>query len=195
MKESRSIIPLPNKKYKLILADPPWEYKNRKTGGSLKSGAVQKYPVMSLEDICNLKVSEISMKDSVLFLWATTPLLPEAFEVMKAWQFKYKTAIYWRKIMSLGMGYWFRGQAEVCLLGIKGKIKAFRSQRPNFIQCKVGKHSQKPMKFFNLIEPIIRKYDLNPKIELFARDRKEGWDAWGLELPKTEQKTLDSVIK
>jgi N6-adenosine-specific RNA methylase IME4 len=170
----------PTKKYQVIYADPPWSYKNKKTGGSMGSGALQKYNTMELSDICDLPIKSISDKNCCLFLWATTPLLPEAFEVMDLWGFKYKTAIYWRKIMSLGMGFWFRGQVEVCLFGIRGKIPAFHCQKPNFIQSKVRKHSQKPDELLDLINPHIQ--NLNPKIELFARIKRDGWDCWGDEI-------------
>ncbi len=176
------MIPFPNKKYKCIVADPPWTYNNVNTGGSLNSGSRAKYPTLSLAEICLLDIKSISDNDSVLFLWATTPLLPDAFSVMKMWEYTYKTTIYWRKIMSLGMGYWFRGQIELCLVGIHGKVKAFRCQKPNFIQCKVRKHSQKPEEFFQLIEPICEQHNLNPKIELFAREKRGGWDSWGIDV-------------
>ena len=166
-------------KYKTILADPPWQYRNKRTGGSMKSGSAQKYKTMSTEEICNLSlIKEISAKDSILFLWSTIPMLPDAFKVMASWGYQYKTAIIWRKIMSLGMGFWFRGQCEICLMGIKGKIKAFKCQRANFIQSKVRKHSQKPEEFFELIESIIPY----PAIELFAREQRENWDAVGDEI-------------
>ena len=165
-------------KYKTILADPPWQYRNKKTGGSMNSGSASKYQVLSTDEICTLPIKDIRDKDCILFLWATTPLLPDAFQVMSAWGFEYKTAIYWRKIMSLGMGFWFRGQVELCLLGIKGKVKAFRSQHPNFIQYKVGKHSEKPKEFSELIEPFV----IMPAIELFARKKRKGWDVWGNEI-------------
>jgi len=165
-------------KFKTIVADPPWTYNNKNTGGSMKSGSSAKYSTMSIEKICNMPVKNISDKDSCLFLWATTPLLPEAFEVMKAWGYKYKTAIYWRKIMSLGMGYWWRGQVELCLFGIRGKIKAFRCQKCNIIQSKVRKHSQKPEEFFELIEPVVPA----PRIELFARERRKGWASLGFDI-------------
>ena len=152
----------------------------------MKSGSKDKYSTMSLDEICSLDINLISSKDCCLFLWATTPLLPEAFAVMDAWNFKYKTAIYWRKLMSLGMGFWFRGQVEVCLIGVKGNIKAFHSQKPNFIQSKVRKHSQKPDNLYSIIEEL----DLEPKIELFARQRREGWDAYGNELSDTIQKVI-----
>jgi len=91
-------------KYRTILADPPRRYRNINTGGSMQSGASAKYPTMSLEEIKQLPINKIAAKNSILFLWATTPLLDETFEIMKAWGYLYKTTIYWRKIMSLGMG-------------------------------------------------------------------------------------------
>ena len=184
-----------NKDYKILLVDPPWSYDNKKTGGThMISAACENYNTMSLEEIKILPISNISSKDSCLFLWATTPLLPEAFEVMNAWGFSYKTAIYWRKIMSLGMGFWFRGQVEVCLFGIRGKIPAFHCQKANFIQTNVREHSRKPDHLYGLIEEISRKFNLNPKIELFARQKREGWDAWGNQLPEDTQRLLgDSV--
>jgi len=166
------------KKYQIIYADPPWSYKNKKTGGSMKSGAEAKYPTMSIDDICKLPIRDIADKNSVLFLWATVPLLPEAFKVMDAWGYKYKTMLTWRKIMSLGMGFWFRGQTEHLLLGVKGKVKAFRIQKANFIQCKAGSHSTKPVEFRSLIDMT----GLEPKIELFARQKTKGWDVWGNEV-------------
>ena len=152
----------------------------------MTSGASTKYPTMELKDICEMDIEQISEKNSCLFLWATTPLLPEGFEVMKAWGFKYKTTIYWRKIMSLGLGYWFRGQVEPCLFGIKGKIKAFRCQKANFMQSRVRKHSQKPDEMYGLIESL----NLDPKIELFARSGRVGWDVWGNEKIDTVQHIL-----
>ncbi len=166
------------KKYQIIYADPPWRYQNKKTGGSMKSGADAQYSTMSTQEICDLPVQDIAHKNSVLFLWATVPLLPEAFKVLDAWGYKYKTMLTWRKIMSLGMGFWFRGQTEHLLLGVKGKVNAFRIQKANFIQCKAGAHSTKPIEFRILIDLV----DLNPKIELFARQKTPGWDVWGNEV-------------
>jgi len=172
------MIPFPDKKYRIIYADPPWSYKNKRTGGSMKSGASSKYPTMSVDDICDLPVKDIAHENSVLFLWATVPLLPEALNVMAVWGFKYKTMLTWRKIMSLGMGFWFRGQTEHLLLGVRGKVKAFRIQKANFVQCKAGTHSTKPVEFRTLIELV----DLKPRIELFARKKTRGWDVWGNEV-------------
>ena len=174
------MMPFPNKKYQIIYADPPWQYRNKKTGGNMISGSASKYPTMSIKEICSLSIKDIADKNCILFLWTTTPFLEDSFKVLSAWGFKYKTAIYWRKIMSLGMGFWFRGQVEVLILGIKGKIKAFRCQKPNFIQTKVLRHSEKPEEFRELIEGISNGYP--NKIELFARQKTEGWDVWGNEV-------------
>jgi len=165
------------KKYKIIYADPPWKYRNNRTGGSMLPQDVY-YPKMTTKEICDLPVQDISDKDSVLFLWSTVPMIEDAFCVLKAWGFKYKTMLFWRKIMSLGLGFWFRGQVEILLMGIKGKIKAFRIQKANIIQAKVRKHSQKPDEFYELIEMT----GLEPKIELFARNKRPGWDVWGNEV-------------
>ena len=170
--------PIPNKKYKIIYADPPWSYRNKKTGGSMKSGSIQKYNIMPLEEIKALPIRDIADKNSALFLWVTCPMQYEGMEVMTAWGYKYKTKIYWRKIMCLGMGFWFRGQVEECWLGVRGNMKAFRIQKANFIQTKVRKHSQKPDEVRGLIEMT----GLNPKIELFAREETVGWDVWGNEV-------------
>ena len=166
-------------KYKTIVADPPWQYRNKRTGGSMKSGSAQKYETMSIEEICNLEIiKEISNKDCVLFLWVTAPMLPDTFRVIDAWGFKYKTSIIWVKTRGLGMGFWFRVQFELCLVCIRGKIKPFYLPNPNLFFAPRTKHSRKPERFFQLIDPIIPR----PAIELFAREKREDWDAWGNEI-------------
>lgn len=162
-------------KYKVIYADVPWTYRNERTGGSMSSGSAQKYKTLSLPDILSLPVALVADRDSVLFLWATTPLLPEALSVMSAWGFTYKTSLYWRKIMSLGMGFWYRGQVEQLLLGVRGRVKAFRIQKPNFIQTKVRDHSQKPEEMRELVELC----GLSPRLELFATSWTDSWDCVG----------------
>lgn len=172
--------------YRAIVADPPWQYRNIKTGGSMISGSAAKYPTMPLLDICNMGVPAIAHSGgSVLFLWTTTPFLVDgsATRVMKEWGFKPKTAIYWHKIMkSPGMGFWFRGEMEVTLVGIRGEVKAFHSQKTNFIESEVRAHSQKPEELWQLIEPELDKYKLTPRVELFCRgNSRPGWDGWGSE--------------
>lgn len=177
-----------NKKYDVIYADPPWSYRDR----SGQHSAREKYNTMALDDIKSLPVNKLSEKNSILFLWATVPLLPEAFEVMKAWGFEYKTMITWRKIMSLGMGYWFRGQTEHLLLGKKGNVRCFRSQQPNFHESRAMSHSTKPDYFRKLIDRTVTASFQDPKkLEMFARSAKndffpdhhlQGWDVFGNEV-------------
>jgi len=189
------------KKYNVIYADCPWTYRDA-TGRDYIHGASEKYSIMSNEDIANFPISDITTKDCICFMWVTVPLLPEGLETLKAWGFKYKTMLTWRKIMSLGMGYWFRGQTEHLLVGVKGNVKAFRQQKANFYesevfeidecyQCKCGKHSQKPHYFRELINNAVKVSFANPvKLELFARSREgffpdyeyEGWDVFGNEV-------------
>jgi len=166
-----------NVKYQVIYADPPWQYRNKKTGGSMCSGAAQKYPTLSTKELCSIPVGDIADKNAALFLWATVPMLPDALEVMNAWRFKYKGLIVWRKIMSLGLGFWFRGQVELLLFGVRGRVRAFRSQRPNFLQVKVGRHSEKPEEFRKLIEEVTP--NMAPRLELFATKTVPGWECWG----------------
>lgn len=169
-------------RYHVIYADPPWRYKNERTGGSMKSGAASKYPVLSVDEIASLPVGELAERNSVLFLWATVPMLPEGLRVMETWGFKYKTMITWQKL-SWGMGFWFRGATEHLLVGIRGRVRAFRLQEPNIIAAKPLAHSEKPEEFRKLVERATdRVFHAPRRIELFARKRVPGWDAWGNEI-------------
>lgn len=179
------MIPFPNKKYQIILCDPPWKYRDTALYKKFRPhgfGAEHHYATMTTDDICKLKVEDIADKNSVLFLWITVPLLPEGLKVMEAWGFKYKTSLFWRKIMSLGCGHWFRGQVEILLMGVKGKVKAFHIQKCNIIESKVRKHSQKPDEFYELLEMT----RITSRIELFARQKRKNWDAWGDEICNDE---------
>lgn len=182
---------IPDKKYNVIMADPPWQYSNKNTGGSMKSGAAAKYPTMTVNEICNLQIP--NDKNCVLFLWATVPLLPEGLQVMKAWGFKYKTMVTWRKIMSQGMGFWFRGQTEHLLLGVRGKVTAFRLQEKNIIEAKVEAHSQKPEVFRQLVERATDKIDFTNRLELFARKETKGWSVYGNEVENSI--TINNIKK
>jgi len=141
---------------------------------------------MELEEMKKLPIKEISDNDCVLFMWATTPMMPEAFELMSSWGFKYKTMITWIKTNATQTGYWFNTCTEHLLVGIKGNVKAFRSPIKNYYNYIRGIHSSKPAYFYTLIESL----NLNPKIELFARNRREGWDVWGNEAPNHTQAIL-----
>lgn len=148
----------------------------------MKSGSVAKYPTLTTDELCALPIHNIADKNSVLFLWVTCPLKPEAFQVVQAWGYKYKTTIYWHKLDRFGLGYWFRGGVEECWVCVRGKVKAFRSQERNIIESKALAHSHKPDELYDMIEPATAKHNMLPRIELFATQCRDGWDATGFEL-------------
>ena len=175
-------IPLPNKKYNIIYADPAWSY----TGNMMNSSATDHYKTMSLNDICNLPVKKIADDNCILFMWVTDPLLEKAFEVIKAWNFVYKTVAFtWAKSnknklgMFTGLGYWTRGNPEMCLLATKGKPKRISKSVAQLVIDERREHSRKPDRIRN---DIVRLCGDLPRIELFARQRFVGWDAWGNEV-------------
>lgn len=173
------LIAFPDKKYYVVYADPPWSYSNKKTGGSMTSGSAQKYPTMTLQEIKDLPIADITDKDGLLFLWATVPMLPEAMDTLNAWGYKYKTAHFWIKLGRLGMGFWFRVNVEILLVGVRGQVKPFRLTERNHFSAKPEKHSEKPEYYRQLIEKTVGDV---PKIELFARQKTPGWDVWGNEV-------------
>ena len=173
---------LPIGTYNIIYADPPWRYEQRKVQGA----AENHYPTMSIDELCALPVLELAAKDCALFLWATFPQLPEALRLIRAWGFRYKTvAFVWlkrnRKSPSwfYGMGYWTRSNAEICLLATKGKPKRQSAGVHQFIISPIEQHSKKPDEARDKILALMG--DL-PRVELFARQKTPGWDAWGNEI-------------
>lgn len=172
-------------KYQIIYADPPWRYEN--SGG--QGVAENHYKTMSVEEICNLPISTLTDKNAVLFLWVTFPQLAEAFRVIEAWGFKYKTVGFvWIKQnrsgngFFFGLGYWTRSNAEVCLLATKGKPKRQSRKVSQLIISPLERHSKKPDKTRDLIVELMG--DL-PRLELFARESTPGWDVWGNEVDST----------
>lgn len=174
------MIPFPNKQFSCIYADPPWRYEDTANAG--KRGASHKYPVMTLEDICALPVEQIAVKDCALFLWVTPPFLMDAAKVLDAWGFTYKTkAFTWLKYtekgcLHFGMGRWTRANTEDCLLATRGKPKRVDAGVHQVIRSRVLNHSVKPPE---TRDRIVRLMGDIPRIELFARQRVEGWSGWG----------------
>lgn len=177
-----------NKKYQIILADPPW---NESGGGKIKRGADRHYPLMKTKDICELPVPDITDENCHLYLWVTNNHLQDGLDVIKAWGFKYKTAITWVKDR-IGLGQYFRGQTEHCLFAVKGMIPykvidGKRQQAVTYFNAVRKKHSQKPETMREFIEKVSDRDGFN-KIELFARERFLGWDAWGNEINNEVEK-------
>ena len=171
-----------SKKYNIIYADPPWQYARSKVQGA----AEKHYRTMSVDDICQLPIAEICGKDCILFMWATFPQLREALQVIKAWGFDYKSvAFVWLKQNKsgigwfYGLGFWTRGNAEICLLATKGQPKRKSAKVHQFIISPLRGHSQKPDEARDKIVELVG--DL-PRVELFAREKAEGWDTWGNEV-------------
>lgn len=163
----------------LVYADPPWKYSFSKS----RSRRVENhYETMSLQEIKDLPVKDIAAVNSVLYLWATAPKLPQALEVLSAWGFDYKSHIVWDKV-NIGMGYWARGRHELLLIGTKKKGRISPplpgDRIPSIITSKRTRHSKKPDCVYDYLEKA--HPDLN-KIELFARNKREGWISWGLEV-------------
>ncbi len=176
------------KKYNIIYADPPWAYKVWSKKGMGRS-AENHYPTMTMEDIKALPVAELADKDCALFLWITFPMLQEAWSVLEAWGFTYKSvAFVWikqnRKVPTLfwGMGHWTRANAELCVIATKGKPKRQSKGVHQVIISPVEEHSKKPDEARKRIVELMG--DL-PRIELFARKITPGWDVWGNEVPSS----------
>lgn len=173
------------KKYNIIYADPPWHYKVYSKKGAGRS-AESHYPTMSIEEISKLPISKIAAENSALFIWVTFPQLKEVFNVIEAWGFTYKTVAFtWVKLnkkndsLFWGMGYWTRSNSEICLLATKGAPKRQSAAVHQVILSHIEEHSKKPDEIRNRIVDLMG--DL-PRIELFARQKVDGWDAWGNEI-------------
>lgn len=167
--------PLPEGIYSVIYADPPWQYGNV----SFMETAGHHYSTMQLEDICELPINKLANDETVLFLWATNPLLFEALQVLSAWGFQYKTNIAWVKDRGRGVGWFLRSRHELLLIGTRDNTP-HPKYRPDscFIQKRPQRHSQKPNRAYEIIE---RMYP-GKKIELFARTQRDGWEVWGNEI-------------
>ena len=170
---------LGEKVYAVIYADPAWRFEpySRETSNCT---ADNHYPTEEIEKIKRTRVP--AADDAVLFMWATVPMLPQALEVMAAWGFHYKSAIFWEKDRA-GTGYWVRNTVEILLIGTRGNVPAPSpgEQPPQVIRAPRGRHSEKPAV---IAEEIERLYPNVPKIEMFARKARPGWTAWGNEIAR-----------
>ena len=169
-------VELPTGKYRIFYADPPWKYSN-----SMPSSFTEQanhYQLMELDDIMNLKIKDIAEDNAVLFLWSTSPILEDAFKVIHAWGFQYKSSIIWDKEIMV-MGHYVGIQHELLLICTRGACIPFiKELTPSVIRIRKEKHSKKPDKFREIIESL---YPYGNKIELFAREKIEGWEVFGNE--------------
>jgi N6-adenosine-specific RNA methylase IME4 len=174
-----------NRKFKTILADPPWQFQNRTGKMAPEHKRLNRYPTMKLDEILALPVSGVADDPCHLYLWVPNALLPEGLEVMKAWGFKYKSNIVWEKVRKdggpdgRGVGFYFRNVTELLLFGTRGKnntrtLAPARSQI-NLLRTMKREHSRKPDEIFDIIEAC----SSGPFLELFARGIRENWVLWG----------------
>ncbi len=173
-----------NRKFKTVLADPPWQFKNRTGKVAPEHKRLNRYPTMTLDDIIKLPVSSVTADCCHLYLWVPNALLPAGLAVMQAWGFEYKTNLIWEKIRhdgfpdGRGVGFYFRNVTEILLFGIKGK--SYRTLAParsqvNLIRSTKREHSRKPDDFYSLIEACSE----GPYLEMFARGIRPNWLLWG----------------
>lgn len=174
--------------YGAILIDPPWAFRtfSRRRGTTPHRGSTDHYKTMPLYQICGLPVPDAAARNCALFVWTVDSHLRQTMTVLDAWEFTYKTIVFvWEKLgrngePRMGMGYWSRKQAEVCLLATRGSPRRLDKGVPQLISAPRREHSRKPDEQYARIERLVD----GPYLELFARRRREGWDAWGDQLPR-----------
>lgn len=181
------------KRYNIVYADPPWHYKKGVHDGVYQDGdrdirsVRQHYSTMSKDDLENLPINQISDKDCILFMWVTDSHLDQGIDLMKKWGFKYKTiGFVWVKKtknnkLCANVGAWTMKNTEICLIGTKGQMSKYKKKRNVFqlIEAERTIHSKKPDEARDRIVEIFGDI---PRIELFARQKVDGWDVWGNEV-------------
>lgn len=189
----------PTKKYSIIYCDPPWKYDNFEGAGAAYGDATAHYDTLTLDQMKEIPVKDISADNCALFMWATYPQLVDALDLMDAWGFRYRTVAFtWVKTNRdgggyySGLGFYTNSNAEVCLLGIKGSLERQNKDVKQIIVSPLREHSRKPDITY---DRIVKLFGDLPRIELFARMRIDGWDCWGLQAPTLTQKLLDSNDK
>lgn len=167
--------------YSTIVADPPWSYGTSRIITSARSAATSpsvadRYGTLTAPEIAALPVVDLAADDAHLYLWVTNPLLPDAFQVVEAWGFRYITCLTWLKTGTLGLGYYWRGDTEHVLFGVRGRCPIPpEDRRRNWFQTDKTGHSVKPPSFLDAVEDV----SPSPRVELFARAPRLGWDSWG----------------
>lgn len=175
---------LPHGTYRVIYADPPWKYDDQRQ--QTTGAAADHYPVVDIDELCDLEdstgrhVKDLASDGSVLFLWATAPMAPEAFRLLDAWGFTYKAMYVWDKIRGY-YGHYNSVCHELLLIGTKGTgcTQEADTLHNSVVRAERSTHSKKPTEFYDIIETM---YPSGPYVELFARNDRPGWDSWGLEV-------------
>jgi len=176
--------PIPPGEYRVIYADPPWKYSDNLTEGYGPAEAQTHgdkefghYPTMTIEQLCSMSIKELAADNSVLFMWVTSPMLEECFEIVRAWEFEYKASFVWDKIKH-NYGHYNSVRHEFLLICTRGSCLPDNSELFDSVQQieRSAEHSEKPEEFRKIIDNL---YTWGPKLELFARHKVEGWEVWG----------------
>ncbi len=177
IKENTKQIEPPKDKYRIIYADPPWQYNDKRDGNT--TGAEDHYPTMSIQELCELPIKELAEDNAVLFLWVTSPMLEECFAVINVWGFKYKTSFVWDKVKH-NMGHYNSVRHELLLVCTKGSCLPDNNKLFDSVVSieRSDKHSEKPEEFRRIIDEL---YPEGNRIELFARKKIDNWEVWGNE--------------
>ena len=181
---ARELIELSDRRFSTILADPPWRFQNRTGKMAPEHRRLNRYSTMTMEDIMSLPVAQVAAPRSHLYLWVPNALILEGLEVMRRWGFTYKSNLIWYKVRQdggpdrRGVGFYFRNVTEMILFGIRGKNNrtlAPGRRQANIVVTRKREHSRKPDELYNVIEDC----SPGPYLELFARQARRGWHAWG----------------
>lgn len=185
------------RKFRTILADPPWQFQNRTGKVAPEHKRLNRYSTMDLQGICDLPVADVAQDTAHLYMWVPNALLPEGLEVMKAWGFNYKSNLIWHKIRKdggsdgRGVGFYFRNVTEIILFGTRGKnarTEAPGRRQVNMIETRKREHSRKPDEQYELIEAC----SPGPYLELFARGERPKWTVWGNQADESYEPTWNT---
>lgn len=188
------------KKYELVYCDPSWQFNDKNTGGSYKSGSANVYEVMSAKQMCDLPIKNITADNCLLAMWHVGAMPVEALRLVNSWGFTLKTmsGLLWHKTTkpdkktgevkdAFGMGHWTRQSTESCLFAVKGRPKRINASVRNFIESPRMAHSAKPAEARNRLVQLLGDV---PRVELFAREKSPGWDTVGLDIDGVDIKQL-----
>jgi N6-adenosine-specific RNA methylase IME4 len=185
------------RRFRTILADPPWQFTNRTGKMAPEHRRLSRYVTMTLEEIMALPVGAVADEPAHLYLWVPNALLPEGLAVMRAWGFSYKANVVWHKIRKdggsdgRGVGFYFRNVTELILFGVRGRnarTLAPGRRQVNLLATRKREHSRKPDEQYELIEAC----SPGPYLELFARGARQGWVTWGDQASDDYEPTWDT---
>lgn len=183
---------LAGRRFRTVLADPPWRFDHRTGKGSPEHGRLARYKTMALEEIAALPVAELLDEPAHCYLWTPNAMLPAALDVLEAWGFAYKSNLVWHKIRKdggsdgRGLGFYFRNVTEIILFGVRGKNARTREagrRQVNLMAASKRDHSRKPDQAYEIVEAC----SYPPYLEMFARQTRPGWFSWGDEVQRSTE--------